>query len=118
MIIYTVSKKEWDIIKNEKQFYSKDYKKQGFIHCSKPNQTIWVLNKHFRNTKSVILVCIDEKKLNSKIIDEDLNNKGEKFPHIYGSINNDSIEKIIQIEPDSNGLFHENKELKNLHKKN
>lgn len=114
MIIYTATYEEWDEIRNQIEFFSDDYSTEGFIHCSYPQQTIWVLNKHFRNEEKVILLCIDPKLLKSKWISEDLKGKGEEFPHVYGSINIDAIVEVFNIQTSKDGLFYENDRLKRL----
>lgn len=114
MIIYTARDIEWKKIKNKNEFFSDDYYREKFIHCSFPYQTIKVLNKHFIGEEIMLLLCINEKLLKSKYVVEDIKRRGEKFPHVYGSINSDSIIKVIKISSNLNEEFHENEELKKL----
>ncbi len=114
MIIYTATPEEWEEIKYKEEFISQDFDTEGFIHCSNPDQTIWVLNKHFKHQEKMILLCIDPAVLKSKYIQEDLKGTGEKFPHVYGSINVDSIIKIIEIAIGENGIYFRNKQLTDL----
>ena len=114
MIIYTATCEEWDKIKTQTEFSSEDYSIEGFIHCSYPNQTVWVLNKHFRNQEKVMLLCIDPELLKSNWISEDLKSKGEEFPHIYGNINIDAIVEVFDIQSSIEGLFYGNDRLKSL----
>lgn len=97
MIIYTATKEEWDRIKDKKSFVSDDYDTEGFIHCCFPNQSIWVLNKHYRDCETVLLLCIDPELLTGRLVIEDTSNRGEGFPHVYGEINTDSIVKVIEV---------------------
>ncbi|WP_425449702.1 DUF952 domain-containing protein [Dethiothermospora halolimnae] len=108
MIIYTATYEEWNKIKDKDGFASKDLDTEGFIHCSYPRQTTGVLNKHFKNEKKVMLLCIDPDLLTSEWKSEDLKGKGEEFPHVYGEINTDSIIKVIEIKPSKDGVFYEN----------
>ena len=114
MIIYTATCEEWDKIKGQTEFKSDDFYREGFIHCSYPQQTVWVLNKHFRNQEKVILLCIDPSRIKSKWVSEDLKENGEEFPHVYGDINVDAIIEVIHIQPSKDGLFYENDELRNI----
>lgn len=107
MIIYTATTNEWNKIKDKNEFVSDNYNNEGFIHCSYPKQTTKVLNKHYKNEKIIILLMIDENKLQSKCLFEDLKNKGEKFPHVYGSINTNSIIKTLEVKPNKDGTFDE-----------
>lgn len=114
MIIYIATWEEWSKIQKRDEFISESYHNEGFIHCSYPHQTIWVLNKHFRTEEKVILLCIDPNLLESELISEDLNGYGEEFPHIYGKINTEAIVKTIDIHRSADGLFYENVELSNI----
>lgn len=114
MIIYTATCEEWDKIRTQTEFASEDFYREGLIHCSYPNQTVWVLNKHFRNLEKVILICIDPKLLKAEWISEDIKGEGEEFPHVYGNINTDAIVEVFDIKPSKSGLFYENDRLKIL----
>ncbi|WP_432665865.1 DUF952 domain-containing protein [Wukongibacter baidiensis] len=114
MIIYTATVEEWEKIKKQKEFISENFDEERFIHCSFPNQTLWVLNKHYKSEEKVILLCINPGLLKSNLVIEDLKGRGEEFPHIYGSVNVDAIEKTIEIYPSDDGKFYENGELKKL----
>jgi uncharacterized protein (DUF952 family) len=69
----------------------------------------------YRNVPNLILLCIDESKLQSalkweapahpeghdpKIIDEQL-----LFPHVYGTINLDAVAKVVDMPKNDDGLY-------------
>lgn len=114
MIVYTATIKEWEKIKEEEYFESPSLEREGFIHCCYPKQALWVLNKHYKDEASTWLLCIDEEKLRSELIVEDLKNRGEAFPHVYGKINVSSIINKVKIYRDNNGEYSISKELKEL----
>jgi len=91
--------------KNDGYFECDSLKKEGFIHCSLKNQLLPVANHLFKGKHNLVIVCIDENKLNTKIIFEDLYNDGECFPHIYGKINSEAIDKIINFFPEKDGTY-------------
>ena len=62
----------------------------GFIHFSNRDQVEKVLKKYYSNQKNLFLLKIKTSKL-EKLIWEDLGN-GEKFPHLYSSLN---IENVV-----------------------
>ena len=63
---------------------------EGFIHCSFEEQLEEVLKRYFRGVDAVTILEIDPAKLTSRLVVEPSTN-GERYPHIYGPINTDSI---------------------------
>lgn len=114
MIIFTATDKQWEMIKNQNQFVSLSLEKEGFIHCCYPHQILWVLNRHFIKEKRVMLICINENKLMSKWKSEDLSQRGQDFPHVYGPINKDAVIDHFWIESDFEGIYQKNEKLSQL----
>ncbi|MBI9087895.1 MAG: DUF952 domain-containing protein [Desulfobacterium sp.] len=108
MFIYTTTPGEWKEIQTRKAFHDARFPMEGFIHCSYPDQTLWVLNKHYQKEKTVILLVIDPGKLASPWTSEDLKNRGEEFPHVYGPINLSAVVASHDISREDDGVFHEN----------
>jgi uncharacterized protein (DUF952 family) len=76
----------------------------GFIHCSTPEQVVDVANYLYEGRKDLLLLVIDEERLNAPVKYEDPGN-GKHYPHVYGPINISAIIKIKGFKPDRNGLF-------------
>lgn len=80
--------------------------KVGFIHCSFPNQTIEIANRHFSNEDDLVLLLIDEDKVNSPVKHEGaLSGREGTFPHIYGPLNVDAVYDVLPLVKDSSGKF-------------
>ncbi len=83
---------------------------EGFIHCSTIEQVVSTANLIFVNQKNLILLCIDENKIESElkyelpacVNDERFNSL---FPHIYGPLNLSAVIRVIAFNPDANGKF-------------
>lgn len=106
MPIYHITTKSlWAKQKNSKYFLAPPLEKDGFIHCSTENQTIPTLNRRFKGKTDLILLKIDEDKVDSKIIYEDLSKMGKKHPHIYGQIPTKAVTDILNLKPGKNGEF-------------
>ncbi len=104
MIYHITHKNNWEKAKIEGTYTSSSLKKQGFIHCAKKGQIVSVANYRFKNQKDLVILCIDEKKSNAKIVYENTQGHG-KFPHIYGPINTDAVVKVIEFKPNKTGNF-------------
>lgn len=106
MILHIVEKTEWEkAIKNDVLSPS-SLQTEGFIHCSTIEQVIDVANFFFKGFSSeLLLLCIEENKISSKIVYEDLSDSGELFPHIYGPLNIDSVSQVLDFKPGRDGRF-------------
>ena len=104
-IYHIAGKNDWLEAKH-KGFYScESLKNEGFIHCSTQQQIIPVANRFYKGAKNLVLLQLDEEKVNQKIKYENLESGEELFPHIYGPINPDAVINVIEFIPGKDGLF-------------
>ncbi len=94
---------------------------EGFIHCSTTAQAIETANRLFRNDRDLVLLCIDEEKLEPDVKYEapkgtaahDLR-VGEVFPHLYGPINVSAVIRVVDLVPQPDGSFELPSEIEDL----
>jgi uncharacterized protein (DUF952 family) len=85
-------------------YYEADsLKLEGFIHCSTANQLKGTAARYYGNEPEIVLLCIDESKLNAELKFE-MAKIGEEFPHVFGSINKSAIVALKKIRQ-SDGAF-------------
>lgn len=77
---------------------------EGFIHCSTPDQVLWVANTFYRDQCGLVLLRIDPDRLQSELRYDTIPD-GRQFPHVYGEINLDAIVDVIDFPPESDGTF-------------
>lgn len=77
---------------------------EGFIHFSTVDQVIATANRHYHGVSGLLLVTIFADKLTARLKYENVPT-GEYFPHLYGPLNLDAVEKVRAFEPDANGDF-------------
>jgi len=78
----------------------------GFIHCSFPDQTIDIANRHFKNEDDLVLLLIDESKVKAPVKHEGaLSGRAGTFPHIYGPLNVDAVYSVVTLKKDETGAF-------------
>ena len=105
-----MTEKSWNKVKNEKSFGKEDLRKYGFIHCS-TIEYFWRVAPIFKDVKEpLVLICIDEDKLNAEIKYEDSDNCGRYYPHIFGEINIDSVVQVLPFLRDDNINYIKNPE--------
>jgi len=78
---------------------------EGFIHCTgQPDLPIWVANRFYRGTSGpFVVLCIDEKRIPLDVRWEE--SDGKLFPHIYGPLDWDAVERVIDFPRSQNGTF-------------
>ena len=104
-IYHIISREQWDRAE-EKGFYAPDsLAKNGFIHCSSKKQVISTANRRFGDRQDLLLLTINPKNIEAKVIYEDLKGKGEKHPHIYGKLLLGEVESIAEFRPGKGGRF-------------
>ncbi|ACB52121.1 DUF952-containing protein [Crocosphaera subtropica ATCC 51142] len=117
MIFHITTSENWEKAKLNNEYKCESLETEGFIHCSRQSQIINIANTFYRHYEQLIILQIAPDKLLSKIkwespihpnpnIDHKINNT-EKFPHVYGVINLDAVEKIIYLCKNNQGLFED-----------
>ena len=91
IIIHIIDFDTWEKNKDNFQYLGDTLKSQGFIHCCLPEQVDDVLKNWFPDREDLIFLEIDTDKLTAQLEFENLEGGAEKFPHIYGPINNEAI---------------------------
>jgi uncharacterized protein (DUF952 family) len=78
----------------------------GFLHCSLPEQTIAIANRHFRGRQNLILLFIDPDKVDAPVKYEGaLSGRPGTFPHIYGPLNCNAVHGSAPLQEDHSGAF-------------
>lgn len=112
VIFHITTKEDWSKQSGGNSFSAPSLKDLGFIHCALKHQIIRVANSRLRGKTNLVLLGIEEDKLKSKLVYEDLSNLNEEHPHVYGPINIDAITQVIDFPPEGDGSFSLPEELK------
>ena len=76
--------------------------RDGYLHCSSPEQVPGTLAKWYSTLDSVMVVTVDTARLRSEVKWEP-NAVGEPFPHIYGPIVPEAVAGVVKLRRDSTG---------------
>ncbi len=101
MIIHVTDQKRWKSARDDGYYEPETLEEDGYIHCSRPAQLIEVIAQIFQGRDDLLLLCIDEEKVEAEIKYEDLYDSGEKYPHIYGRLNLDAVIEVCNFEADA-----------------
>jgi len=105
IILHITSKAAWEQAMGSGEYRGDTLAREGFIHCSTPEQVIPVANSLFRGQQNLVLLVIDRTRVQAPVRDENLEGGETLFPHIYGPLNLDAVIKVVDFPPDADGGF-------------
>jgi uncharacterized protein (DUF952 family) len=86
-------------------YRTRSLKSDGFIHCSYPRQITDVANSLFSGMNDLVILVIEKSRLTCNVVEEDLYDLGENFPHVYGEIDLASVVEVVPFPLGENGTF-------------
>ncbi len=117
IILHCMTEKRWNDRKNKPFWGQTNIDAEGFIHCS-TIEYFWRVAPNFADVQEpLVLICIDENKLNAPVKYEDGDNCGRYYPHIYGLVNNDAVVTVLSYLKDDSGCYIKNPEFENTENK-
>jgi uncharacterized protein (DUF952 family) len=69
---------------------------EGFVHCSTAAQVEATAARFYADVEQLLVLDIDESKLSSPVIVEQIGGASEPFPHIYGAL---EIAAVVAVRP-------------------
>ena len=116
MILHITPHEAWEKSVHDGYYKPSSLVSEGFIHCSTIEQTADTANRFYPNQQGLVLLCIDENKLESKIKFEGPACDNDQrtsllFPHIYGPLNASAVVRVVEFTPNADGKFELPKEI-------
>ena len=105
MIYHMTHKSEWEEARKNGYYLPTRFTEDGFIHASTALQVLDTANRRYKADTELVLLAIDESKVPSRIVYEDLSNRGEKHPHIYGQLPIEAVVRVYPLLPSVDGNF-------------
>ena len=105
MIFHITSAATWNTAQASGAYAADSLATEGFIHCSEADQYCWVANQRFRGRQDLVLLHIDETRLQAPLQRENLEGGERLFPHIYGALNLDAVVHVTPFMPAATGEF-------------
>lgn len=102
-ILHITTRAAWEAAHQSGAYQADTLDSEGFIHCSTPNQVLQVANLFFQESSDLLLLWINLRQLKSPVKWEAV--ADQVFPHVYGPINLDAVEKVSIFSSDSDGVF-------------
>jgi len=106
MIYHITSQADWEAGLMQASYRPASLAAQGFIHCSQLDQVAATANRFYRGQAGLLLLCIDDNRLNSEMrLEPGSDLPDELFPHIYGPLNPSAVTAIYRLNPGQDGSF-------------
>jgi uncharacterized protein (DUF952 family) len=114
VILHLTSRDEWLQAEKAGEYRAPSLQTEGFIHCSTEKQVARVANSFYISRHGLVLLVIEPARLHPDLRWEppahpnppaDLPPSDDLFPHIYGPINIDAVVRIVDYEPNAEGVF-------------
>jgi uncharacterized protein (DUF952 family) len=112
--LYHIATREaWAEAEHRGVYEAPSLKTEGFVHCSTAAQVLPAARRFFAGQTGLVLLVIDPTRLTSilkweQVLDDPASVPGEQasaYPHIYGPINLDAVQEVLDLEPGPNGEF-------------
>jgi uncharacterized protein (DUF952 family) len=104
-IVHLCSRADWQAAREAGEYRAASLVEEGFIHCSRPEQILFVANSFYRGEPDLVLLWIDPAQAAAEIR-WDTTELGT-FPHIYGPLNLEAVLAVRDFLPDAHGEFQE-----------
>ena len=113
MIYHLTSRQAWRDAQQRGEYRAESLESEGFIHCSTETQVLPVAEMYYKGQPDMVLLKIDPALLSSELRWEPPSGgapppgvpEGDLFPHIYGSINLDAIQRVYDLESNPDGSY-------------
>ena len=104
-IYHILSKADWAAAQAEGVYSPASLDLEEFIHCSTGWQVLRTANLYYAGRDDLLILCIAVDRVQADIHYEDSVGAGMDFPHIYGPLNLDAVEKVLRLEIGPSGNF-------------
>ncbi|MEU7061652.1 DUF952 domain-containing protein [Streptomyces sp. NPDC046197] len=111
MIYHVVPLAEWNALP-DRPYQPDSLTEDGFVHCSPDEETtLAVVNAFYRTApRPLLALLLDEGRLTAELKWEEAVPapppgvaEGTAFPHVFGPLNRDAVERVLQVRWDEEG---------------
>jgi uncharacterized protein (DUF952 family) len=102
-ICHICTASDWEAAQAAGFYQAASLETEGFIHCSRPDQVLRVANLYFSGIADLRLLWIEPTQVAGTIRWETV--EGDTYPHIYGILNLDAVQKAVPLMSRADGSF-------------
>ena len=97
VILHVTTVEAWRLAIEAGHYCTPDLPSTGFIHFCRPSQLQFVLARYFAGQTGLVLLHVNRAKLRSPLKFESSEPEQLPFPHLYGPLNLDAVQKVESI---------------------
>ncbi len=102
-ILHLCQAESWHNSQAFGEYRAESLEREGFIHCSLPEQISDVAKRFYKRVPDLVVLYIDTSKLAPEVRWE---KSGDTYyPHVYGAINLDAVMGVTSLHPDRDGAY-------------
>jgi uncharacterized protein (DUF952 family) len=105
-VFHIVAAAQWDAALSTASYLPVSFAVDGFVHLSHRHQVAGAANRYYRDQSGLVVVQLDPALLGADLIEEDLYDVGETFPHLYCAVPTDAAVAIHPLRRDGTGNFY------------
>lgn len=102
-IVHICTRKDWLQAQAQGAYQAASLVSEGFIHCSRPDQALKVVNMFYQHVPDLCLLWIAPEDLEPELLWEAADD--DYFPHLYGALNLDAVRAVSDFTPDADGVY-------------
>jgi uncharacterized protein (DUF952 family) len=102
-IVHALSPADWAAFERTGEHRPPSLADEGFVHCSKPGQIVVVADAVHAD-EELILVVLDESRLDAPVRYETDDATGSAFPHVYGPLPLEAVVDSFEFPRDETGF--------------
>lgn len=109
-ILHITTRAAWDEARSAGVYTAASLNDVGFIHFSTREQTAQTANRFYHGQPGLVLLVVDTERLTAPLKWEAPahptgDDAGQKFPHLYGTLNLDAVTSVVDFPPQADGTF-------------
>ena len=104
-IYHITSAARWYDAQKVGKYIPPGFAKEHFIHCSYSHQLLTVAHRFYRGQSGLVILVIESSKINSSLIEENLEGGIELYPHLYGVLPIQAVVRVIAFFCNADGSF-------------
>ena len=112
-LYHITSSSQWDAARTKGEYQPVGFADEQFIHCSYRHQLLTVAHRFYFGQSGLVILVIESSKINSSLIEENLEGGIELYPHLYGVLPIDAVCGTIAFPCNADGSFNLPEELNN-----
>lgn len=98
-IVHIAAEAAWEAARRAGEYRAESLKTEGFIHASEPEQVAEVAGRLFLGREDLVLLFIDESRLDVPVVRENTTGGTIPYPHIYGPLRLDAVTAAFPYRP-------------------